>query len=437
MPSQPSARSTETTRTGTSGAGTRPVDSDHESDSNASVSAAAARGAAGTSSLPEPHEVMAGLRATINAPGIFSLLSPEGEYTPSEQFPLDVTPVLVRDLYRDMVLVRRFDREGNALQRQGQLGLWAPLLGQEAAQVGAGRAMRPQDMGFPSYREHGVAYCRGIAPVEIASIFRGLDFGSWNPREKRFNNYAIVIGNQVINAVGWAMGQRLDGAMGDEETAEATIAFFGDGATSQGDVHEGMVFGAAFNAPVVFYCQNNQWAISESIHRIARMPLYERAAGYGFPGIRVDGNDVLACLAATTWALDECRSGNGPVMIEAFTYRMDAHTTSDDPTRYRMHDETQAWKLLDPIERVKAYLARNGLADAAFFDGVAAEADALAADFRSRVVNLPEPPVATMFDHVYATPHPQLEAQRAEFEEYLAGFADTGDPLEDSRGGRH
>ena len=164
MPSQPSARSTETTRTGTSGAGTRPVDSDHESDSNASVSAAAARGAAGTSSLPEPHEVMAGLRATINAPGIFSLLSPEGEYTPSEQFPLDVTPELVRGLYRDMVLVRRFDREGNALQRQGQLGLWAPLLGQEAAQVGAGRAMRPQDMAFPSYREHGVAYCRGIAP---------------------------------------------------------------------------------------------------------------------------------------------------------------------------------------------------------------------------------------------------------------------------------
>ncbi len=407
-------------------------------DSTATASAAAARGAAGTSALPQPHEVLAGLRATITAPGIFSLLSPEGEYTPSDRFPLDVTPDLVRDLYRDMVLVRRVDREGNALQRQGQLGLWAPLLGQEAAQIGAGRAMRPQDMAFPSYREHGVAYCRGVEPVQIASIFRGVDFGSWNPREKRFTNYAIVIGNQVINAVGWAMGQRLDGAMGDEESAEATITFFGDGATSQGDVHEGMVFAAAFNAPVVFYCQNNQWAISESIHRIARKPLYERAAGYGFPGIRVDGNDVLACLAATTWALDECRSGNGPVMIEAFTYRMDAHTTSDDPTRYRMDDETQAWKLLDPIERVKAYLARNGLADAAFFDAVAAESDALAADFRSRVVNLPAPAPSVMFEHVYATPHPQVEAQRAEFQTYLDGFADTGHAAGTGHaGGRH
>ncbi|WP_111767471.1 pyruvate dehydrogenase (acetyl-transferring) E1 component subunit alpha [Nakamurella deserti] len=419
MPSQPSTHTTDT-------------------DSTATASAAAARGAAGTSSLPQPHEVMAGLRATVSAPGIFSLLSPEGEYTPSDRFPLDVTPDLVRDLYRDMVLVRRVDREGNALQRQGQLGLWAPLLGQEAAQIGAGRAMRPQDMAFPSYREHGVAHCRGIPPVEIASIFRGIDFGSWNPREKRFNSYAIVIGNQVINAVGWAMGQRLDGAMGDEDTAEATIAFFGDGATSQGDVHEGMVFAAAFNAPVVFYCQNNQWAISESIHRVARMPLYERAAGYGFPGIRVDGNDVLACLAVTAWALDECRSGNGPVMIEAFTYRMDAHTTSDDPSRYRMADETQAWKLLDPIERVKAYLARNGLADAAFFEAVAAESDALAADFRTRVVNLPAPSPSVMFDHVYATPHPQVEAQRAAFEEYLAGFADTDATTGGDRtGGRH
>ena len=149
---------------------------------------------------------------------------------------------------------------------------------------------------------------------------------------------------------------------------EATIAFFGDGATSQGDVHEGMVFAAAFDAPVVFYCQNNQWAISEPVARQSRVPLWERSTGYGFPGVRVDGNDVLACLAVTRWALEECRSGNGPVMIEAFTYRMDAHTTSDDPTRYRMAAEEEHWKLLDPIQRVKAHLSRQGLADQEFFD---------------------------------------------------------------------
>jgi 2-oxoisovalerate dehydrogenase E1 component alpha subunit len=386
---------------------------------------AAARGAAGTSALPEAHEVVAGLRATITAPGIVSMLNPEGEFTPHPDFPLDPTPELVRSLYRDMVLVRRADREGNALQRQGQLGLWVPLLGQEAAQIGAGRALQPQDMAFPSYREHGVAWCRGIKPAQIASMFRGVDFGAWDPKATRFNMYTIVIGNQALNAVGYAMGQKLDGKVGDEADAEATMAFFGDGATSQGDIHEAMVFAAWIDAPVVFYCQNNQWAISESIDSITRSPLFHRAAAYGFPGLRVDGNDVLACLAASRWALDECRTGNGPVMIEAFTYRMDAHTTSDDPNRYRMADETEAWKLLDPIERVKAYLARSGMADSDFFAEVQGEADEFAADFRATLTSLSNPPVSLMFTNVYRTPHAQIEAQHRELETYLAGFEDT------------
>lgn len=385
---------------------------------------AAARGTAGTASLAEPHEVIAGLRATITAPGIVSMLSPEGVLEPHPDFPLEVTADLVRGLYRDLVLVRRTDREGNALQRQGQLGLWVPLLGQEAAQIGAGRALRPQDMAFPSYREHGVAWCRGIKPVQIASTFRGIDYGTWDPAEKRFNKYTVVIPNQTVNATGYALGQRLDGAIGPEESAEATITFFGDGATSQGDLHEAMVFAAAYSVPLVFYCQNNQWAISEPIDAITRVPLYHRAAAYGFPGIRVDGNDVLACLAVTRWALDECRTGNGPVMIEAFTYRMDAHTTSDDPSRYRMADELEAWKLLDPIERVKAFLARNGYADQAFFDEVQAEADELAAEFRAALISLEAPPATAMFEHIYAAPNHQIDAQRAEFEAYQAGFAD-------------
>jgi len=399
--------------------------SEHWNESRVTAHDAAARGAAGTSALPGAEQVMAGLRATITAPGIVSMLTPEGEFTPHPDFDLDVDAELVRGLYRDLVLVRRADREGNALQRQGQLGLWVPLLGQEAAQIGAGRALRPQDMVFPSYREHAVAWCRDIRPSQVASMFRGTDYGGWDPKEKRFHKYTVVIGNQALNAAGYAMGQRLDGMLGDEASAEATIAFFGDGATAQGDIHEAMVFAAAWNAPLVFFCQNNQWAISHPIDEVSRVPLFYRAAAYGFPGLRVDGNDVLATLAATRWALDECRTGNGPVMIEAFTYRMDAHTTSDDPNRYRMADETEAWKLLDPIERVKAFLARTGMGDAEFFAEVQAEADALAAEFRSELIALSPPPVSTMFRNVYAEPNVQLDRQLAELESYLAGFADA------------
>ncbi len=394
-----------------------------------SAQEATARGAAGTSALPEPHEVIAGLRATSAAADSVSMLSPEGVFEPHPEFPIEITPELVKSLYRDMCLVRRFDREGNALQRQGQLGIWVPLLGQEAAQIGAGRALEAQDMAFPSYREHGIAWCRGVDPIDLLGIFRGIDFGTWNPAEKRFHNYTIVIGNQVLNAVGYAMGQRFDGVLGDEATAEATMCFFGDGATSQGDVHEGMVFGAAFNAPVVFYCQNNQWAISEPVEKQTRVPLFKRAAAYGIPGIRVDGNDVLACLAVSRWAMNECRTGNGPVMIEAFTYRMDAHTTSDDPTRYRLADETEAWKLLDPIERVKAFLARSGMADSAYFDEVQAEADELAARFRKHCVEMQTPGPERIFSNVYADQTQQLRDQEAEFAAYLEGFADSDGPV--------
>ena len=291
--------------------------------------------------------------------------------------------------------------------------------------------MQPQDMAFPSYREHGVAWCRGIDPTQLLGIFRGTEHTGWDPHDYGFSGYCIVIGNQVINATGYAMGQRLDGAVGasDDNPAvppEATIAFFGDGATSQGDVHEAMVFAAAYDSPVVFYCQNNQWAISEPVERQSRVPLFNRAHGYGFPGIRVDGNDVLACLAVTKWAMDECRSGNGPVMVEAFTFRMDAHTTSDDPTRYRQADEAQAWKLLDPIERVKVHLARTGMADSAFFDSVDVEADELAARFRAFCIAMEVPPPERIFSHVYSEPHHQIEQQQAEFLGYLAGFEDAG-----------
>jgi 2-oxoisovalerate dehydrogenase E1 component alpha subunit len=218
------------------------------------------------------------------------------------------------------------------------------------------------------------------------------------------------------------MGQRFEGKVGHEADAEATMVFFGDGATSQGDVHEGFVWAAVYDAPVVFFCQNNQWAISEPTERQSRLPLYQRARGYGFPGVRVDGNDVLASLAVSRWALEECRSGNGPVLIEAFTYRMDAHTTSDDPTRYRLSDELEAWKLKDPIERVRVHLVRSGMAEPDFFDHVQAEADELASELRTHCFNMPDPPAERIFSKVYAEGNPLLDKQRDEYLAYQAGF---------------
>ncbi|WP_433557361.1 pyruvate dehydrogenase (acetyl-transferring) E1 component subunit alpha [Pseudonocardia xinjiangensis] len=386
---------------------------------------------------PSREHVLAALKATDEGdPNLVQLLTPEGERVSDprfDHFAADVDSAALQELYRDMVLVRRFDREANALQRQGQLGIWVPLLGQEAAQIGAGRAMQPQDMVFPSYREHGVAWTRGIDPTELLGIFRGTDHGGWDPLATRFHLYTIVIGNQCLNATGYAMGQRFEGRVGnavgagdDGSMNEATVCFFGDGATSQGDVHEGFVWAAVYDAPVVFYCQNNQWAISEPTERQSRVPLYKRAAGYGFPGVRVDGNDVLACLAVTRWALEECRTGNGPVLVEAFTYRMDAHTTSDDPSRYRLADELELWKLKDPIERVRVNLVREHAVGQEFFADVQAESDALAARFREHCLQMPPPAPDRMFANVYAEGSPTIDAQRAEYLAYLESFEPEG-----------
>jgi 2-oxoisovalerate dehydrogenase E1 component alpha subunit len=379
---------------------------------------------------PTPEQVIAGLHVTDEGgEDLVQALTPEGErlhHPRLDAYLGDIDVAALRGFYRDMVLVRRFDREANALQRQGQLGIWVPLLGQEAAQIGAGRALRPTDMAFPSYREHGVAWCRGIDPTELLGIFRGTDQGSWDPVATRFHLYTIVIGNQCLNATGYAMGQRFEGRVGgspdSNDPGEATICFFGDGATSQGDVHEGFVWASVYDAPVVFFCQNNQWAISEPLERQTRVPLYQRARGYGFHGVRVDGNDVLATLAVTRWALEECRSGNGPVLIEAFTYRMDAHTTSDDPSRYRLADELELWKLKDPIERVRVNLVREHRVGQDFFDEVSAESDELAARFREFCRSMPEPGPERMFSEVYADASPPLEAQRTDYLRYHATF---------------
>src|SRR3954453_23139716 len=371
-------------------------------------------------------------------PELIQLLTPEGERVHHPEFDLDFSAEQLRGFYRDMVLTRRIDTEATALQRHGELGIWAQLLGQEAAQIGAGRALRTQDYVFPTYREHGVAYCRGVDPLNLLGLFRGVDHGAWDPKDFNFGLYTIVIGAQALHGVGYAMGVQRDGAVGtgDTERDAAVIAHFGDGASSQGDVNEAFIFAASYNAPVVFFCQNNQWAISEPIERQTRIPLYQRALGFGFPGVRVDGNDVLATYAVTQAALQRAREGQGPTLVEAYTYRMGAHTTTDDPTRYRLSSDVEAWKLRDPIERVKVYLSRQGLVDQSFFDGVDAEAEALGERLRDGCRTMPDPEILDVFDHVYAEQTDELARQKAGYADYLSTFDDSSvEPVETTAGG--
>jgi len=350
-------------------------------------------------------------------PETLQLLTPAGTLVaPPEEIP-GYAPELLRTLYRDMVISRGLDTEATALQRQGELGLWPPLAGQEAAQVGSAHALRPDDYVFPSYREHGVAWCRGVDPVDVVRLFRGVTNGGWDPRESGFHLYTLVVGAHTLHATGYAMSLAKNGS------EAAAVAYFGDGASSEGDVAEAFTFAAVHDAPVLFFCQNNQWAISEPVTRQQRGPLYRRAHGYGFPGVRVDGNDVLAVHAVTRFALDHIRSGNGPFLVEAFTYRMGAHTTSDDPTRYRTQTELEYWRARDPIARLRVHLTEAGHAAPSFFEEVEEQARDLAHRVRREVRNMPDPQRPAVFDHVYAEGHAVLEEERRQFEEYHRSFA--------------
>lgn len=360
-------------------------------------------------------------------PDMIQLLTPDGKRIDSArdsygtEYTVNFTDEEYRGLYRDMVMIRRLDAEAEALQRQGELGIWASLRGQEAAQVGSGRALKPADMAFPTYREHGVLYCKGVDPLMPLGLFRGVDQGGWDPNKYRLQMYTIVIGAQALHATGYAMGITKDGKVGGED-GEAAIVYFGDGATSQGDVNEAFVWASVYTAPIVFFCQNNQYAISEPIERQTRVPLYQRANGFGFRGIRVDGNDVLASYAVTRVALDHARRGQGPTLIEAYTYRMGAHTTSDDPTRYRQAGEVEEWQAKDPITRLATFLTEQQIAGDDFFQKTEADTKAAAQQLRERVLALPDPQPVQMFDHVYPTGSPELDQQRGQLSTYLASF---------------
>ncbi len=343
------------------------------------------------------------------------------------QYAKDLTDDDLRRFWREMTLTRAFDNEATSLQRQGELGLWVPALGQEAAQIGSGNAVRKPDFVFPSYREHGVALTRGIDLPVILKMFRGIEHGSWVPSEHSFHLYTLVIGAHTLHATGYAMAMDRDGlvASGKPENDGAVICYFGDGATSQGDVNEALIFAAVNNAPVVFFCQNNQFAISEPTTRQSRVPLADRGKGVGIPSVRVDGNDVIASYAVSNWALQYARSGAGPVLVEAFTYRMGAHTTSDDPTRYRTRADEAYWAERDPIARLTTYMENAGILPDEYREEVAQEAKGLGRRTRELVKTWPAPSKTEMFEHVYAEPHATVDAERAWFERYERSFLEA------------
>jgi pyruvate dehydrogenase E1 component alpha subunit len=320
-----------------------------------------------------------------------------------------VDPGTQRELYRLMALTRALDEEATALQRQGELAVYPQLVGQEAAQVGSAAALAADDWIFPSYRDHGAALVRGIDMAEYLGFYRATWHGGmWNPVRHRFAMVSVPVASQLLHAVGYAMGAQLDGR------PECALVYFGDGATSQGDFHEACNFAGVYRAPVVFFCQNNQWAISVPLAKQTAAPIHRKAEAYGFPGVRVDGNDVAAVFEAVQAAAARARGGGGPTLIEAVTYRMAAHSTADDATRYQPEDQLAAWRGADPLVRARAGLLSSGLTDEAFFDTVAGEAKAFAARTREGVVSMEPRPADELFSWVYADLPPDLARQRDE-----------------------
>ena len=314
-----------------------------------------------------------------------------------------------RELLRLMIRCRRLDRECWALQRQGELTVYPPFEGQEAAQVGSAFALGPDDFVFPSFRELAAAVVRGVDVVEYLEYHRGTWHGGpYDPIATRFAPICVPVATQIVHAVGWAMGTRLDGS------SACSLAYFGDGSASEGDFHEGANLAAVYRAPTILFCQNNGWAISVPSSEQFVAPIAARAAGYGMPGVRVDGNDVLAVYAVTRDAVERARAGEGPTLIEAVTYRIGSHSTADDAARYRDEGEVTAWRERDPIDRYRTHLLDAGTIDDAFVGACDEEAEDWVADVRAELTALGEPPAAEMFEHAFADPPPTLLRQREE-----------------------
>jgi pyruvate dehydrogenase E1 component alpha subunit len=340
-----------------------------------------------------------------------SILDPEGNV--DESLEPDLDRGTLEKIYRTMVLTRLFDDKALKLQRQGRMFTFGVSLGQEATTVGSAFALNPDDWFFPAFREQGAQIARGI-PIKLLYIY-------WMGSEDAYIGFppknftiAIPVSTQILHAVGAAWAAKI------KKEKIASIVYFGDGATSEGDFHEGMNFAGVFKTPTVFICQNNQYAISLPRERqTASKTLAQKALAYGFEGIQVDGNDALAVYSATKAALEKARSGGGPTLIECFTYRMGAHTTSDDPTKYRQMAEVEEWKKKDPIKRFQIYLAKKGIWSQDYEDKLTKE---LTAEIEKAVEEAEayKPRVENIFKYVYAQMPPNLKEQMDELLAYVS-----------------
>ncbi len=335
------------------------------------------------------------------------VLAPDGTAVGDTDVGLD--PDELRATLRWMQLARRLDRECIALQRQGELTVYPGFEGQEAAQIGSAMALGPDDFVFPTFRELAAALVRGVDPVQYLAYHRGTWHGGpYDPRATRFGPICIPVATQIVHAVGYAMGLALDG------TRACSLAYFGDGSASEGDFHEAANLAGVFTAPAILFCQNNGWAISVPTERQTAGEIFKRAEGYGFPGVRVDGNDVLAVYRATREAAARAYAGEGATLIEALTYRIGAHSTADDPGRYRDDDEVSAARTFDPIVRFRSWLGGQGHVDDGLLADWDVEIESEVLAIRDGVISQPAPPVEWMFDWTYADPPPALEEQRRE-----------------------
>ena len=347
------------------------------------------------------------------------LLDPDGTpLPPRDDYPEPPVEAL-REMYRRMVVGRRFDIQATALTKQGRLAVYPSSRGQEACQVGGVLALRDTDWVFPTYRESMALTARGIDPVEVLTLLRGDWHCGYDPAQRHTAPQCTPLATQCVHAAGLAYGESYQGR------DIVALAFIGDGATSEGDFHEGVNFAAVFKAPVVYFVQNNKYAISVPLSRQTAAPsLAYKGVGYGVPSEQVDGNDPVAVLAVLNRAVEHARAGVGPFLVEAHTYRMEAHTNADDATRYRDAEEVEAWRDRDPVARLETYLRARGVLDDAAVAAIADEAEAYAAELRDRMNAQPTVDPLSLFEHVYAEPTPQLVEQREQVRAELAAARD-------------
>ena len=347
-----------------------------------------------------------------------ALIDPDGH--PTRTAVLDMPPdQVLRDLHRQMVIGRRLDAQATALTRQGRLAVYPSSRGQEACQVGAVLALRQQDWLFPTYRDTVAVLTRSVPPAEALSLLRGEWHCGYDPNMYRIAPQCTPLATNALHAVGFARAAQL------KHQDQAALVLAGDGATSEGDMHEALNFAGVWQAPVIFLVQNNGYAISVPLAKQTAAPaLAYRGVGYGVRSMLIDGNDAAAVFAAVRAALGRAAAGRGPTLIEAVTYRVEAHTNADDAARYRSAAEVEGWLARDPLRRLETYLRDRGLLDDAAVAEISAAAEQRAAQVRQAMSGEADQDPAELFAHVYAQPTPALAAQR---EFLLAEIADEGD----------